>query len=1592
MGDYEAISNVTVTLNGTTTPASSATLNVTINGDDINEPSESFTVTISNLNVPGTIGTALGRATIVDNDPLSVTIADVSVSESAGTANFAVTFDRMSEQAIIVNFSLALGAAMGNPAEAGDVGATSGFVTFAPGDLNKPVVVTINDDLVNEADEVFTVSISFNGTPDNATVTRSSAVGTILDNDSLTVDILNGVTVLESAGNASFPIQLSLVGAAPGTPGTSEQTIVVDLATGASLMSTAPATGGPGGSGFPTDYVITNSTLTFAPGVSLTNFVVPVVNEAVGMGVNEPVEQFDAILTANVGTPLPARVSLGVSTRQTANITDDDVVTLQVNAPAPTMEGSNGGFTTFNFTVNLIGRSDQTLNVNYRIETGGNNPATANVDFASVDSIITFTRNPNLAMRTENAPSQVRADTINETNQTFQLSITSVTNGVGQIPVNVTISPAQAVATILDDDDLLVRLANANTPVAGEAAEANGAALFRVDFVSVNMANPTTQTEQTFSVVFNALTGIMGGFVHASAPGDFTAGAITAQVTGTPATAVALASQTLSVPIVNDTINEAIEDFRGQITNLQPAGTVRGITIDGANNTTTQTILDNDNLVLALRVQASPVTEGNVANYQVFAFNPGVGANATGTQQRFTFDFATSDKAIPEATASPNADYTARSDNDFVVNNGMATINYLMSDVVATLAVMTLDETIGNEINEAEEGFLGTLSDPRGNLVTLGPVVVAEARITDNDPISFTLAAQNAFTEGDGANGQVTFTVTRTGAGRTEQTFNLNIGLAGASPNTAEVGTDYQLPPMTVTAFAGTFLNTVTVAASTMVNVTIVNDDDNEALNEFFSLILSLTNSPVNVTVGPAATQQIIDDDLVVVRLAVNLPTAEEGTNVGMSTVGTPRAFSLSLGTGNAATNTEQVFQFQFTTRDGQTGVAATFGLGTSPDDYTGVVLGDNRFFSANGTSAAPQALTVLTGQMISVPVIDDRINEADENFDGLIAIATGGLTNVQIEATFNVRNAIITDANDPVELEIVAAATGFNESVGSTTTIFIVRDILSNTTVETEQTFSVNFSTLNGVAVGSAMAGMGDFLIQTNSGVSFMGGQMLTRNVVVTINEDTINETNEQFSGQISRNPPTLPANVFIGTVAANTPTPVLTASAMTLINDNDDLRLRLLSMPRPNVNEGDPGQTITLNFTVERDPAFSATATEQDIFVQFSTLAAILTPIANPVGTPNVQEDYSPISMMQVNIPKSTSIAVSVPVSIIEDELNEPDEFVGARINGNGMGISPAFVNPMGTVLDNRGTSVDNTQVDGVINDDDNVNIIFAVASRVASGTEGDMATVNVGLTVQMVDAANNTILRNSAQTVIVNTNSTLPMMVDVLEVSDFVLPANVTFTPVNDMTPNQVTLTVGITGDNINEANEQRNIVLDNIPAVVPRGVSINMMGGANVSLFTASDDDVLVLRFANATNNNQAIFERGNTGSQTAVYTYDVDPVLSMCASTEQGPSASSLSLLVRVPTRRLRSPTSRSLAATRPSSTTSLTAQRRLPAARSSMLRSLATLRLPSITKVSVSRLVAMNQTKASLWRTPSSTSPARTARCSRTSRSTKART
>lgn len=220
-------------------------------------------------------------------------VADTTAGEGDGAAIFTVTRTGPLSDAESVDYATADGTATAGV----DYTATSGTLSFAPGQATATVSVPLLDDDVHEGDETFTLGLSNPvGTP-APTVSTTTATATIVDDDARPELSISDATAGED--DESVVLTVTRTGSTGGADS-------VDF-------STADGTATAG-----TDYVATSGTLAFAPGASSAVITVPLLDDDVHEG-----DETFAVSLANPASTTGPAPTIGTGTA-TVTIAEND--------------------------------------------------------------------------------------------------------------------------------------------------------------------------------------------------------------------------------------------------------------------------------------------------------------------------------------------------------------------------------------------------------------------------------------------------------------------------------------------------------------------------------------------------------------------------------------------------------------------------------------------------------------------------------------------------------------------------------------------------------------------------------------------------------------------------------------------------------------------------------------------------------------------------------------------------------------------------------------------------------------------------------------------------------------------------------------------------------------------------------------------------------------------------------------------------------------------------------------------------------------------------------------------------------------------
>ncbi|MGH2944150.1 MAG: Calx-beta domain-containing protein, partial [Solirubrobacteraceae bacterium] len=172
-GDYNAASG-TVFFDGLLLGGSQVQrITVTVQGDGLDEPTETFRVVLSGNEVTG----GVGIARIVDDDPSpAVSAGDAPAAAEGQDATFTIALSAPSGRDVAVAFTTANGSALAGQ----DYTARSGTIAIPAGAGSVSVAVPLLNDSADEPSESFELRLS---APSGATLGAASATATILDTD-----------------------------------------------------------------------------------------------------------------------------------------------------------------------------------------------------------------------------------------------------------------------------------------------------------------------------------------------------------------------------------------------------------------------------------------------------------------------------------------------------------------------------------------------------------------------------------------------------------------------------------------------------------------------------------------------------------------------------------------------------------------------------------------------------------------------------------------------------------------------------------------------------------------------------------------------------------------------------------------------------------------------------------------------------------------------------------------------------------------------------------------------------------------------------------------------------------------------------------------------------------------------------------------------------------------------------------------------------------------------------------------------------------------------------------------------------------------
>jgi len=648
-GDYLITGNGTVTFSPGDT---SKTIKFTVVNDRTQEAPETVTVTLSGEN-NATLGTAAKTHTITDADgdpTVAIAVLPTNSAENAGsTATYTVSLDIASTLTVTVDYTVSGDAAA--PGDYVDGGGnyditSNGTITFNPGDQNKTLALTVQNDGTAEDNETATVTIS---NPSEAVLGTAVATHTITDTDA----------------DPTVAIAVNPTGSAENTAQEVTYTVSLDAASGKTVTVNYAISGD---AALTTDYVnnsgdysiASGGTITFNPGDTAKTIKCKVVND----NTPENAETATITLSGENNAALGAAVA-------THTITDTDTGP-GIDIGLDTVNAAEDLTSTVTYTVTLDSAFGLAVTVDYAI-TG---TAVLTNDYTDAGGDYSIAGNGTMTFApgetTKTIKCKVVKDNIAENDETVIVTLSNPTNGA----VN---TAAQTHTINNDDPDPTVTIA-VDDDASAEAETAT--VTYTVSLSSESGKTVTVDYGVVSTATLNTDYQDGGGEYNISgrATINFAAGET---------------AKTIKIKVNDDPTDE--DDETVTITISSPTNAILGTTTNA-----THTITDDDappTASIAVAPAASDENDQDSATYTVTL--------SAASGKAITIDYAVSGTATLNddyQDDNGNYDIAGRGTMNFAAGDAAKTIKIKVKDD----AVQESDETVIVTISNATNATLGT--------------------------------------------------------------------------------------------------------------------------------------------------------------------------------------------------------------------------------------------------------------------------------------------------------------------------------------------------------------------------------------------------------------------------------------------------------------------------------------------------------------------------------------------------------------------------------------------------------------------------------------------------------------------------------------------------------------------------------------------------------------------------------------------------------------------------------------------------------------------------------------------------------------------
>ena len=816
--------------------------------------------------------------------------------------------------------------------------ASDGQMSFTTGQTTKTIVMTVQDDNIDEDNETVIITIT---SASGLVVGTGDITHTINDDDDPPVLTLAGTDLTSTEAS------------------TTTGTITANLSRESSAELTINLTlGGTASTGSGTDYNLSGTGVTWGGGTSMTvTFPAGTTSRTITITPNDDdIDEADPE-TVSFTTANGTGYTHG-TTSQTVNVSDNDDAPVLTIA-ATDLTSTEASTTTGQVTLNLSRESSSNLTINVDLTGTGSTVdgtdyslsgtgvtwgggSSISVDFPAGTTSRTITLTPN-------------DDSIDEADET---AIFTTANGTGY-----THGTTDQTITVSDDDTANLTLTD--TDLTSTEASTTTAT------VTVNLS-VASSTAKTINLTVGGTASTVDGTDYSMSGTDVTWGGGTSMTVDFPA---GTTSRTITITPNDDSIDEADETI--SFTTANGTGYTHGTTSE------TVTITDDDTAVLTLTgtdltsTEASTTTGTITVNLDI--------ASSTAKTINLTLGGT--------ASTGSGTDYNL-SGTDVTWGGGTSmTVDFPAGTTSRTITLTPVDDDIDEDDPETI-----TFTTANGTGYTHSSDLETMNLSDNDDPPVLTLAGTDlTSTEASTTTGTITANLSRESSA--ELTINLTLGGtastgSGTDYNLSGTGVTWGGgTSMTVTFPAGTTSRTITL--------TPVDDDIDEADDETVSFTTANGTGYTHGTTDQTVNVSDNDDAPVLTIAATDLTSTEASATTGQVTLNLSRESSSNLtinvdltGTGSTVDGTDYSLSGTGVTWGGGSSISVDFPAGTTSRTIT-LTPNDDSIDEADETAI----FTTANGTGYTHGTTDQTITITDDD-TAVLSLTGTDLTSTEASTT----------------------------------------------------------------------------------------------------------------------------------------------------------------------------------------------------------------------------------------------------------------------------------------------------------------------------------------------------------------------------------------------------------------------------------------------------------------------------------------------------------------------------------------------------------------------------------------------------------------